>query len=284
MAGTPLTPDQVKRVHPPFGSTWDLADNRDHVAAGADGKLLETDLSITTDRLGVWRQYKMIAGEQVDHGPVANAAAMLALHTFGGDPLLNTAPRYVAPGDSCTRTDDPGWRWFCMAGNGTVITQWERRPLAGAVSARPLCGCKVYLTYDVYVANSIEWTVFCDAENWDTHGFHDPSNVPDRLTVPEGLDGIFMVQAGVTWEGNAAGTRQLYLVKNGDRTEGNSLAFTSGLATGTLLFRANCSTVVQLAAGDYIQMLVYQNRGGGLVMKGALNRTWLAMTRIADAP
>lgn len=60
---------------------------------------------------------------------------MLALHTFAMDSADNPLPRYVAPGDSCTRTDDPGWRWHCIAGHGTTLADWERRPLAGALAA-----------------------------------------------------------------------------------------------------------------------------------------------------
>lgn len=131
-------PKDVGRLTPPHGTVWDLARNRD-ITTGA-GKLTAADVTISTDRLGVWRQWEMVAGWPVDHGEVADQAAMLALHTFGHSALTQPLPRYVAPGDSCTRTDDPGWRWHCLRGHGTMLTDWERRPLSGALTGLSASG------------------------------------------------------------------------------------------------------------------------------------------------
>lgn len=130
-----LTPEQVSRVTPPIGSDWDIAKNRDHVAAGTAGKLTANDFTATTTgREGLWIEYKMLAGFPVDHGEVADEAAMIGLHNWAADPLTTASYHYVVPGDSCTRTDDPGFRWHCLAGNGLWTAQWERRPLAAAVA------------------------------------------------------------------------------------------------------------------------------------------------------
>lgn len=131
-------PEDIIRVRPPISSLWDIARNRD-VTTGV-GKLIAQDLSITTDRLGVWRQWEMVAGWPVDHGTVADQAAMLALHTFAESATTQTLPRYVAPGDSCTRANDPGWRWHCMRGHGTALADWERRPLGGALEGLAVSG------------------------------------------------------------------------------------------------------------------------------------------------
>lgn len=64
---------------------------------------------------------------------------MLALHTLDSTTLL-AEPRFVAPGDSCIRTDDPGWRWHCLRGHGTQLSDWERRPLAGALTGLAVSG------------------------------------------------------------------------------------------------------------------------------------------------
>ena len=59
---------------------------------------------------------------------------MLALHTLDSTTLL-AEPTFVAPGDSCLRADDPGWRWHCISGHGQSLSDWERRPLAGAIAS-----------------------------------------------------------------------------------------------------------------------------------------------------
>ena len=131
-------PQNVGRLTPPHGTVWDIARNRD-VTTGA-GKFITQDLSITTDRVGVWRQWGMVAGWPVDHGEVADQAAMLALHTFEESATTQPLPRYVAPGDSCTRADDAGWRWHCLRGHGAAVSDWERRPLSGALTGLAVTG------------------------------------------------------------------------------------------------------------------------------------------------
>lgn len=131
-------PQNVARTYVPTGSVWDIARNRD-ITTGV-GKLISQDLSITTDRPGVWRQWEMVAGWPVDHGEVADQAAMLALHTFDGSATAHLLPRCVAPGDSCTRADDPGWRWHCLSGHGLTLADWERRPLSGALDGLAVTG------------------------------------------------------------------------------------------------------------------------------------------------
>ena len=129
---------QVARTYVAPGTVWDVARNRDHTTGA--GALIPQDLCATTDRAGVWLQWTMLAGFPVAHGEVADEAAMLALHTFGMDSADNPSPRYVAPGDSCLRTDDPGWRWYCLSGHGLTLSDWERRPLAGALTGLATSG------------------------------------------------------------------------------------------------------------------------------------------------
>ena len=132
------TPAQVARSYVAPGTLWSLARNRD-ITTGV-GKMLPQDIGVVTDRPAVSLQWELVAGWPVDHGEVADEAAMLALHTYnspaGDTPLL----RYVAPGDSCTRADDPGWRWHCISGHGQALADWERRPLTAALSNLAVTG------------------------------------------------------------------------------------------------------------------------------------------------
>jgi hypothetical protein len=124
-----VPPSKVARSYVAPGTLWALIRNRD-ITTGA-GKLTASDLGVVTDRPAVSLGWNLVAGWPVDHGTVADESAMLALHTFAGAAATTLEPRYVAPGDSCTRTDDPGWKWFCLSGNGTTLAQWERRPADG---------------------------------------------------------------------------------------------------------------------------------------------------------
>ena len=120
-----------------IGSLWDLLWNRDH--ATGTNRLGAQEISVALDDDGVpgiYLAHERIAGIAKDHGTVANEAAMLGLHSAGADALETLYPRYVSPGDSCARADDPGWRWYCLSGHGTVLSDWERRPLAGALNSK----------------------------------------------------------------------------------------------------------------------------------------------------
>lgn len=128
------SPDKVIRVNPPSGSDHGLATNRDYVTGA--GLLTDEDLSVTTmGRRGVWLGHALIVGEPTDHGQVASEAAMLTLHDWDDDAHARAVYHYVQAGDSCTRADDPGFRWFCLRGHGTALGDWERRPLGTTVAA-----------------------------------------------------------------------------------------------------------------------------------------------------
>lgn len=128
-----VAPENVARVTPPRGSDHDLAINRDHTTGA--GLLTAADLSATeTGRRGMWMGHTMIVGEPARHGTVADEAAMLALHDWADDPHTRTLYHYVQVGDSVLREDDPGYYWVCIGGHGTMLSQWERRPLGDTVA------------------------------------------------------------------------------------------------------------------------------------------------------
>lgn len=128
----------IDRAIAVVGTLYGLLRNRLN-PSGTEEQLGEQELSCTTDRRLVVLGHEPIAGYPVDHGEVADEAAMLALHTFGSTTLL-VEPTFVAPGDSCRRVDDPGWRWYCLSGHGTTLADWERRPLAEALSGLAVSG------------------------------------------------------------------------------------------------------------------------------------------------
>lgn len=103
--------------------------------------LLPQEISATSapDRPLVVSTLTPIAGWPVDHGAVADEAAMLALHTLDSTTLI-ASPTFVATGDSCLRADDPGWRWHCISGHGQYLSDWERRPLGGALEGLAVDG------------------------------------------------------------------------------------------------------------------------------------------------
>lgn len=123
----------IARCRTVVGSLYALLRNRLGINVATSLESQELSCTVAPDRRLVVLGHEPIAGFARDHGTVANEAAMLALHTLDSTTLL-AEPRFVAPGDSCLRADDPGWRWHCISGHGQSLADWERRPLGGALA------------------------------------------------------------------------------------------------------------------------------------------------------
>lgn len=123
----------IARITPIVGSLYALMRQALGLNVATPLGAQELSCTVAPDRRLVVLGHDPIAGFARDHGTVADDAAMLALHTLDSITLL-TEPTFVAPGDSCLRTDDPGWRWHCIANHGKALSDWERRPLAGALA------------------------------------------------------------------------------------------------------------------------------------------------------
>lgn len=129
----------IARAVAVVGSLYGLLRNRLGLNVATPLAAQELSCTVAPDRRLVVLGHEPIAGFARDHGTVADQAAMLALHTLDSTTLL-TEPRFVAVGDSCLRADDPGWRWHCIAGHGQSLSDWERRPLGGALSGLATSG------------------------------------------------------------------------------------------------------------------------------------------------
>lgn len=123
----------IARARTVIGSLYGLMRNALGLNVATPLESQELSCTVSPDRRLVVLGHDPIAGFARDHGTVADEAAMLALHTLDSTTLL-AEPTFVAPGDSCLRADAPGWRWHCIAGHGQSLSDWERRPLGGAIA------------------------------------------------------------------------------------------------------------------------------------------------------
>jgi hypothetical protein len=120
----------IARCRTVVGSLYGLMRNALGLNVATSLESQELSCTVAPDRRLVVLGHEPIAGFARDHGTVADEAAMLALHTLDSTTLL-AEPTFVAPGDSVLRSDDPGWRWHCIAGHGQSLSDWERRPITG---------------------------------------------------------------------------------------------------------------------------------------------------------
>jgi hypothetical protein len=97
---------------------------------------------------------------------------------------------------------------------------------------------------------------------------------PSKLLVPRGYSWIEL-KAGVSFEPNPEGLRQIYSRRNGTdaRSQGYRAGYLShtqppgGRAAGPLSFTAH-SAIMPVEPGDYFELMVYQDSGSPLCIAG----------------
>lgn len=142
------------------------------------------------------------------------------------------------------------------------------------ISAATLSGSgsdqSVRVTHSVAIsiANDTHTIVAYDTEDYDSNGFHQTAATPDppgntRLTVPAGQSGKYLVFATRHWAANATGTRMVRIRLNGVTIVGRTIVTASNEGPAVIVV-----TVLNLAAADYLETMVYQNSGGALNVDG----------------
>lgn len=121
-------------------------------------------------------------------------------------------------------------------------------------------GVKAYRSGATTFANGSGTDFNWDAEEWDTHGFHDNTTNSNRLTVPVGQAGKYHVDATLASSQLIAGRFSMTLYKNATMVRGGLNETVGGTAFAT----ANVSTDVDLAEGDYVRLVYYQNAGASI--------------------
>lgn len=121
------------------------------------------------------------------------------------------------------------------------------------------------------VTLTLTWTA---TEDYDTDGFHDTSTNPSRLTVPDGLAGLYLVGYSITVAAST-GLVEAWVTKNG----AGSYAPAQGPAGSGGVVRST-SDIVPLAVGDYVQANARQSSGGASTAWSSIDSFW--MTRIGS--
>ena len=99
----------------------------------------------------------------------------------------------------------------------------------------------------------------------------------NSLTVPSGLDGLYMITGKIKYAGNATGQRTTVIIKNGNINTDN-LGGTIPNIGASDAPEAIAAGHFVLAAGDYVGLYAYQDSGGSLSTSYASVRDiWLSM-------
>ena len=110
------------------------------------------------------------------------------------------------------------------------------------------------------IANNTSTIATFPSERFDTAGFHSTSVNTGRFTIPAGYAGWYVINARFRWDKNGTGSRSLIVKKNG-----STLSASSEIPGDATIYQGNQINTLDLyAAGDYVEIEVFQSSGGNL--------------------
>jgi hypothetical protein len=139
--------------------------------------------------------------------------------------------------------------------------------------------CVVYHSVNQAIANATLTRLAFDSEVFDTNGFHSTVVNNGRLTIPAGLDGLYVATLVVFWDNLPANTDHFVLVDD----QGGNFYGIDRKANGGVLVDAWQTIVTvprRMVAGDYFHTLVYQAGGGPLNVGGGQFFSRFALCRL----
>ena len=162
-----------------------------------------------------------------------------------------------------------------IGSSGQVLTVSAGVPAwATAASGSTFAGCRVFSSSNQSISNTTETALTWDSETFDTDGFHSTSTNTDRITIPSGKGGYYLVSAGVRYNSTGSGKQDVYLVKN---SGGTDTQFVLACLPGGQDVGIMASGVINLAAGDYVYCKTYQNSGGSLQVNKASAQSFFSV-------
>jgi hypothetical protein len=146
---------------------------------------------------------------------------------------------------------------------------------AAPAGAASFVGCYLSKSANQSIANNTTTSITFNTEQFDTDGFHSTVTNTERITIPVGKAGKYLIIGQLAYASNSTGNRYISLNKNGTIDFGRlNVAAFNGDVTWVI-----ASTVLNLAEGDYVQINADQNSGGSLNALGSdINVTTFSAT------
>jgi hypothetical protein len=148
------------------------------------------------------------------------------------------------------------------AGQVLKVNSTATAPEWGAAAGGSFVGAVAYKSASAQsINNTTDTIVTYDAEEFDTDGFHSGSVNTGRMTIPAGKGGKYLLIANTIFAANATGARSTNFMKNGTSAGAFQQLNNAGASTSTIF---SMSAILDLVAGDYVEVNAYQASGGAL--------------------
>lgn len=154
-----------------------------------------------------------------------------------------------------------GYMGYSLSGSlNLVLENGSRLEISGGrVNTDVSNGAKIRRTGSAQsIPNATYQAISFDTEDYDGHNYADVGAQPTRLTVP--TTGLYVINARLSFASNTTGFRGLYVRVNGTTyLMGSNQAAVNGDRT----IISVCG-MQNLLAGEYVEVMAYQNSGGAL--------------------
>lgn len=210
---------------------------------------------------------------------LASNVVTSSLTSFGTTPTLTTPKitTYTTNGDLVYGTGSSAITRLGIGSTSQVLTVTGGVPVwaTPASGTAAFVGCSVYKSANTSIANATDTSITFDTESFDTDAFHSTVSNTERMTIPSGKSGKYLITAKSTYAANTSGYRGLYLYKNAGATllSYNVTSYTVSHENNTIL-----SYVADLVATDYIYLSTYQTSGGALNLNSGAALTTFQIT------
>lgn len=180
---------------------------------------------------------------------MAYAAGSKATLTTTGDTLYASAANTPAR--------------LAIGTTGQVLTVAGGLPSWAAPAGATFVGCLVTRSPNAAqsIPNATATNITFSSETYDTDGFHSTSTNTERITIPSGKGGYYLVYSTFNYAANATGRRLIYAQLNGSgilqSKEGWALQSAAGCNIDIMFVR-------EFVAGDYLTIQAWQSSGGNL--------------------
>ncbi len=217
------------------------------------------------------------ADQIVADGTITSGNATSAKAAIGQDPahgssyagfwnnaLTRTATNYCLLQNSSGDTylnSETGRNLTLQVGN-TTLGYFEGSTgnfrLVNKISQSTAIGCRAYHNAAQSI-NDATWTALAfNSERFDNDGIHDPATNNSRLTCVTA--GVYLIVGMVQFASNNTGFRGVGIRRGGTQY----IAVQTQTATQNNVHQFSISAIYDMAATNYVELMVYQNSGGSL--------------------
>lgn len=152
-----------------------------------------------------------------------------------------------------------GVLYFTATGAATFL------PFDVGATSSAFVGCSLSKSSDQTISTNTSTLVTWDTEEYDTDNLHSTSTNTSRVTIPAGLGGKYLLVGGITWSQADNAMSEFAVLVNGAEKVINYFA---GGSVGNSNMQRPIGYVLNVSAGDYIEIQCRQNSGGNRSIKG----------------